>query len=227
MRCLDAGCGTGAALPAMQQVVRPAGVVVGVDIDDHALAVADAATWALPHVALCQADVRRLPFGDGAFDAAYASLLFFWSGHPEEVVAELARVVRPGGRVAIVDVDLSTMRFEPPLFLWSRFTDALAAFQSDRGLDGEVGRKLYHHLVAAGLRDARVQATLSVARAGTPRWTAAWQLVSGALAQALVESGYLSAAELDGVTREAEEVMAKAGSLFVAGATYAVSASRP
>lgn len=226
MRCLDAGCGTGAALVPLQEIVRPDGVVVGVDVDDQALAAADAATWALPHVALCRADVRRLPFGDAAFDAAYASLLFLWAGHPGEVVAELRRVVRAGGRLAIVDVDLSTMRFEPPLASWPQFVVALAAFQEDRGLDGEIGRKLYRLLAQAGFRDARVRATLAVARAGTPQWSAAWQLVSGALARALVDGGYLDAAELEDLTRDADSLMSKPGSLFVPGTTYAVSAIR-
>ena len=53
--------------------------------------------------ALFQSVAERLPFADATFDAAFATLVFCSVASPERAFAELRRVVRPGGRVALVE----------------------------------------------------------------------------------------------------------------------------
>jgi SAM-dependent methyltransferase len=95
--------------------------------------------------------VYTLPFPDGAFDAAACNLVLLWSPDPAQVVAEMARVVRPGGLVlASMEPDYGgKVHFpENPLI------DLV--FQGEgvrrRGGDPHAGRKLRSHFVAAGLR---------------------------------------------------------------------------
>jgi ubiquinone/menaquinone biosynthesis C-methylase UbiE len=52
-----------------------------------------------------QADVTQLPFKDAQFDIALASQVYEYVEQIDEALRELARVVRPGGRVALVDTD--------------------------------------------------------------------------------------------------------------------------
>lgn len=97
---LDAGCGTGRALPHLRAAVGPAGAVLGADLTPAML---DAAAGAGrgSSGALLQADVARLPLRAGVLDAVFAAGLISHLAHPERDLRELARVVRPGGRLSL------------------------------------------------------------------------------------------------------------------------------
>ncbi|MFB7461909.1 class I SAM-dependent methyltransferase [Streptomyces sp. NPDC056224] len=99
-RVLDAGCGTGRALAPLRAAVGPAGIVLGADLTPGMLAAAQRAGRAADG-ALLLADVARLPLRDGALDAVFAAGLIAHLPDPEANLRELARVVRPGGRLAL------------------------------------------------------------------------------------------------------------------------------
>jgi SAM-dependent methyltransferase len=93
-RMLDVATGPGyvAALAAERGAD-----VVGVDLSETMLAFA---RDRVPEAELVQADASSLPFEDASFDAVVAAFLLLHVGTPERVVAEAARVLRPGGRAA-------------------------------------------------------------------------------------------------------------------------------
>lgn len=92
---LDAGCGTGLAL----RLSAEAGArVTGLDATGPLLEVA---RERVPEADLRVGDVEDLPFDDGAFDVVTGFNVVQYAAGPQAAVAELARVVRPGGRVAI------------------------------------------------------------------------------------------------------------------------------
>ena len=99
-RALDAGCGTGRALPMLRAAVGRAGTVVGVDLTPEMLATA-AGYGRLADAALVMADAARLPLGEGTVDAVLAAGLLPHLAHPGAALRELARVTRPGGRLAL------------------------------------------------------------------------------------------------------------------------------
>ncbi|MGQ4418895.1 class I SAM-dependent methyltransferase [Streptomyces sp. SAS_269] len=99
-RVLDAGCGTGRALPPLRAAVGPAGVVVGVDLTPAMLQAAVRA-GRNQEGRLLLADVAALPLRRGALDAVFAAGLIAHLPRPVENLRELARVVRPGGRLAL------------------------------------------------------------------------------------------------------------------------------
>ncbi|MET4924745.1 class I SAM-dependent methyltransferase [Streptomyces sp. PSRA5] len=97
---LDAGCGTGRALAALRDAVGPQGTVLGADLTPEMLAAAvrsgrDAVG------ALLLADVARLPLHADSLDAVFAAGLIAHLPEPDTNLRELARVVRPGGRLAL------------------------------------------------------------------------------------------------------------------------------
>jgi SAM-dependent methyltransferase len=97
-RALDAGCGAGALALALAPLVKE---VVGVDRVPELL---DLARERAPENAtFVDADVTKLPFEDGSFDLAGTLRTLHHVHRPELVVAELARVTRPGGRVLVID----------------------------------------------------------------------------------------------------------------------------
>ncbi|MFJ9977528.1 class I SAM-dependent methyltransferase [Streptomyces cyaneofuscatus] len=96
---LDAGCGTGRALPALR-AVGPRGTVLGADLTPAMLEAAVRAGRAESGT-LLRADAARLPLGDGVLDAVFGAGLISHLARPEADTAELARVVRPGGVLAL------------------------------------------------------------------------------------------------------------------------------
>lgn len=104
-RLLDVGTGTGALLRELVRGdARPA-EVVGIDRCASALAVA--ATRLPVGWRLTAGDARRLPFADGHFDIVTACYLLHLLDRAQraKVLGEIARVLRPGGRVVTVTVD--------------------------------------------------------------------------------------------------------------------------
>jgi ubiquinone/menaquinone biosynthesis C-methylase UbiE len=97
-RALDVGTGTGAMAFALAPLVRE---VVAVDSDASMLEVARANAPA--NVTLVESDAERLPFELGSFDLAATLRTLHHVRRPELVVAELVRVVRPGGTLIVVD----------------------------------------------------------------------------------------------------------------------------
>ncbi|MDQ0778982.1 ubiquinone/menaquinone biosynthesis C-methylase UbiE [Streptomyces aurantiacus] len=99
-RVLDAGCGTGRALPPLRDAVGPAGVVLGADLTPAML---EAAARADRDRAgqLLLTDVSRLPLRAESLHAVFAAGLIAHLPNPAENLRELARVVRPGGALAL------------------------------------------------------------------------------------------------------------------------------
>ncbi|MEV0844309.1 methyltransferase domain-containing protein [Streptomyces sp. NPDC049954] len=97
---LDAGCGTGRALPPLRERVGPAGTVLGADLTPEMLG--EARRRGRDRAALLLlADVSRLPLSDGALDAVFAAGLIAHLPEPVAGLRELARVVRPDGRLVL------------------------------------------------------------------------------------------------------------------------------
>ena len=99
-RVLDAGCGTGRALPPLRTAVGRSGVVVGADLTPAMLEAAVRAGRSRDG-RLLLADVAALPLRSESLDAVFAAGLIAHLPQPEENLRELARVVRPGGSLAL------------------------------------------------------------------------------------------------------------------------------
>jgi len=109
-RILDAGCGTGLFSIALAGA-SPASQVVGVDLSGGMLEVAtnQARDRALANARFSRADVTELPFDPDSFDVVVAAGLLPNVNDLQTVVRELARVVRAGGRLLVIEFDRQSM----------------------------------------------------------------------------------------------------------------------
>jgi ubiquinone/menaquinone biosynthesis C-methylase UbiE len=96
-RILEVGCGRGVALPVFARLCEPTRLV-GLDIDPELLAVAaESLREDGAEAELVAADVREMPFEDGAFDVIVDFGTLFHIARPQAATAEIARVLAPGG----------------------------------------------------------------------------------------------------------------------------------
>jgi arsenite methyltransferase len=103
---LDLGSGAGTDVFAAARLVGPAGTVYGLDMTDEQLAKAERLrrVAGLRHVVLRKGYVEDLPFEDGSVDAVLSNGVINLTPDKERVFAEVARVLRRGGRAAIADI---------------------------------------------------------------------------------------------------------------------------
>lgn len=102
-RVLDVCCGTGASALEAARRVGPGGRVIGIDLADRLLELArlKAARLGLVNAEFRTGDMTHLPFPDRSFDAVVCVFGFYFARNLPAVAAELWRVVRPGGTLAI------------------------------------------------------------------------------------------------------------------------------
>jgi ubiquinone/menaquinone biosynthesis C-methylase UbiE len=105
-RGLDAGCGIGLQLLLLAEAVGPAGHVTGLDLSPEFLVLAEELVQKAglsKRISFREGDVSKLPFDDNSFDWAWSvDCVGYAPMDPLPLVKELARVVRPGGCVAIL-----------------------------------------------------------------------------------------------------------------------------
>ncbi len=104
-RVLDIGSGPGLLVRDMAEAVGAEGRVRGVDLSADMLALSKARCAAQPWVEFEIADAAGLPYPDAAFDAAVATQVYEYVPDIPAALAELHRVLRPGGRALILDTD--------------------------------------------------------------------------------------------------------------------------
>ncbi|ODS54863.1 MAG: hypothetical protein ABS36_10400 [Acidobacteria bacterium SCN 69-37] len=97
----DLGCGTGPVLPLLASSVRR---VIGVDGSDEMLAAARGRTAHLANVDLRRGSLEALPIDDHALDAVVMMLVLHHLPSPAAALTEAARVLKPGGRLLLVDM---------------------------------------------------------------------------------------------------------------------------
>jgi len=173
-RVADLGCGTGAFLLLMAERVGPTGRVIGVDRDARLLAAAREQVAPYPWVELVDADA--LTFApDRPFDAVHCRLVLLHQPTPQEFVAHMVTLTRPGGRLAAQDFDADgptgapTVLCYPPFPALERLGTAYLIASLRRGSDSQAGRKGLDRFRQAGLAELRTDAQAAFVPLTDPR----------------------------------------------------------
>lgn len=106
---LDVGCGPGADLGDLAAGVSRSGRVIGVDVHPRMVDEARRRMADQPEVEVRLGDAHALPVEDGSIDRAHADRVLQHLTAPETAIAEMRRVTRPGGLVALVEPDWATL----------------------------------------------------------------------------------------------------------------------
>jgi len=148
-RVLDVGSGPGFVAGAIAEAVGSTGVVSGVDISEAMLAAARSHCGQRSWVEFHHADATQLPFADDFFDAVISTQVLEYVPDVTAAIAEIHRVVRPGGRIVVVATDWDSIVWHSPNR--ERMSRILAAWEQ-HAADSYLPRTLAGRLSRAGFR---------------------------------------------------------------------------
>ena len=106
---LDIGTGPGLLAHDMAAAVGPEGRVCGIDASEAMVAMARKRCAGQPWAGFQTADATKLPCTDDSFDAAVSTQVYEYVSNIPAALAELHRVLRPGGRAVILDTDYASL----------------------------------------------------------------------------------------------------------------------
>jgi arsenite methyltransferase len=156
-RVLEIGSGNGALAAEMAIEVGKNGNIAAADISTAMVAFARLAHPDYPNLSFIEADAADLPFADGSFDAATGAQCLCLVDNVDKALAELWRVLRPGGRVTILDTDWGTLVWNSRnLPCMQRVMDAYVSVYPDPHLPRSLGRALENAGFVVGARDVHV-----------------------------------------------------------------------
>jgi ubiquinone/menaquinone biosynthesis C-methylase UbiE len=151
---LDLGCGTGDHSREVASRVGPDGGVVGVDFSRNMIAEATRRQASSPVPATFeQGDAQKLRFATGTFDACRTERMLCHVPDCEAALREMVRVVRPGGRIGVIDVDTAGVMIDSAD---RAITSAFAASMTDTIQNPWIGRTLRRRMAEVGLVDVVV-----------------------------------------------------------------------
>jgi ubiquinone/menaquinone biosynthesis C-methylase UbiE len=200
-RILDCGCGPGSITVGLAQWA-PDGETVGIDLGAEQLdgARALARDLGVKNVTFRQGDIFDLPFEDDSFDLVFSQTVLFHIPDPEKALAEIKRVLRPGGLVALRDVvNGASMIWPDEPLVWELARVVRLGGQRSGG-NPDVGRELGTLLHAAGFTE--VFFTLSFGQPERPEERAEYYsllaggILEGDLATLAVSEGWSTAERL-------------------------------
>jgi SAM-dependent methyltransferase len=224
-RALDLGCGPLGVLDLLAERVGAGGRVVGLDREARYLAIArqELDARGLAAVELRSGDATATGLPAAAFDLVHERLVLNNVPDPEAVVSEMVRLTRPGGHVAVQDVDWMTWTCLPEHADWQQLAAATGRVWSG---DVHIGRRLPALLRAGGLVDVQVLPHLRIFRPGAPYHRLLLRFAELHRERVLAD-GVLAAEQLDAAVARLEAHLADPGTVTLYATLFQVWGRRP
>ena len=227
MRVLDAGCGTGVVTRRIAVKVSP-GEVHGVDMDPLFIQKAKklAAEKEASNIKFSLGNADDLGFEDGFFDLSYSRLVLMHVQDPVKTVAELKRVTKSGGTVAISDQDDGGIIVYPELPKMMQMFSKYESLADRKGEDRFIGRKLFSIMKQAGLSPITIFPFPIYATQQNPEMlkmlvSVPVQLVESSKDE-MIKKGLISVGDFPEAIKKVEEFLAHPGA-FAMGLTFLAS----
>ena len=200
LTCLDVGCGGGDVTLEIARRVAPAGRVTGVDIDEEKMRIArtEAEEQGVSNVEFRVSDIRKDAMTQ-SFDIVFARFLLTHLSDPTGAVATFHEHVRPGGILAVEDVDFSGCFTYPESKAFRRFHDLYCATVTRRGGDPNIGPRLPSLLQQQRFEDIGVHVVQPVSMKGETKLLN--PLTMENIAGAVLKDGLASQQEIDEVAQ--------------------------
>jgi ubiquinone/menaquinone biosynthesis C-methylase UbiE len=224
MRVLDAGCGTGVVTRRMAKKVTP-GEAQGVDIDPLFMEEARkiATEEEVSNIKFSLGNADDLKFEDCVFDLSYCRLVLMHVQDPVKTVAELKRVTKRGGTVAISDQDDGGIIVYPELPKMMNMFSKYESLAKMRGEDRFIGRKLFSIMKRASLSPITVYPFPIYATQQNPEMLKMLVSVPVQVVESskdyMIKQGLIGAEDYPKAVKEVQEFLAHPGA-FAMGLTF-------
>jgi SAM-dependent methyltransferase len=227
-RTLEIGCGPQGCLDLLAERVGPQGAVVGLERSAEAVQLARqfVSERHLDNVEVLHGDARAAGLPRASFDLATARLVLVNVPEPEQIVAEMVALVRPGGMVALHEVDWVSHLCDPPLPALSRLVECLETYARMNGIDLFIGRRVPRLLRAAGLEEVQTRPLVHVYPPGHGRRMLLLQFAEN-LRERLLVQGVLAEAELDELLGALQQHLEDPDTLVVSHLYFQVWGRKP
>ncbi|MFL6142713.1 MAG: methyltransferase domain-containing protein [Labedaea sp.] len=200
LELLDVGCGPGTITADLAELVAP-GRVVAIDTAPDVLAGARAlaAERALANLEVTVGDVTALDFAEDSFDVVHAHQVLQHLADPVAALREMRRVCRPGGVVAVRDVDYAAMTWYPEVPVLDEWLTIYRRTARHNGGEPDAGRRLLAWANRAGFTE--LSCTASTWCFATPDerafWSEMWaeRIMQPGIGEAAVAYGYATEAD--------------------------------
>lgn len=216
MRLLDCGCGPGTITLGLAQAVAP-GQVVGIDREQSQLAAAAERFKAAGLQAEFRAcSIYELPFADALFDVVFSHAVFEHLKEPRRALAEIYRVLKPGGLVALRSPDWGLFIIAPGTPMLDRAIEFYKRLQTENGGDVLAGRKLKGLLVECGWLDVRASGAYEFYEPLDSITEYLALRIEGSVSQdKVVERGWVTEHEIEAMTSALRALPARSDGLFL------------
>ena len=195
IRVLDVGCGSGAITRSIADKIGPTGFVLGIDPNGNLIEQARQNAVDGPGLTFEQADVYSFDTTE-RFDLVTCARTLQWLAQPREALANMKRLVKPSGYLAVLDFNHEKIAWSPePPSAMRLFYDAFLAWRREAGFDNAIADHLKDLMVQIGFQDIRVEAQHEVTRKNDPDFTVAsrlWAEVAELRGPQLVNAGYIT-----------------------------------
>jgi SAM-dependent methyltransferase len=203
---LEVGSGLGVLAREVAKRV-PRGEVTGIEYSRDQL---EACGQGSANLRFLEGDAHSLPFEDASFDVVYCRFVLEHVESPSRVLAEMRRVLKPGGRVHVQENNILLNVFDPHCPRFTAAWESFARLQHRLGGDGTIGKKLLPLLRRAGFHDVALSIDPEVHWYGSPSFEA-WMEnqianIDGAR-ESFMKTHIMSAAEIDAAIAEARAFM--------------------
>jgi ubiquinone/menaquinone biosynthesis C-methylase UbiE len=187
---LEVGSGSGVLCRLMAKYISPGGLIIGIDNSPEVVKISQA--YANSHnlnkvITFKVNEASKIDYPDGYFDGAFAARLLLYISRPLEVINELVRVVKTGGRIVLMDWDFETLVIDHSN---RELTRRIFHWRNDY-IDGNnwSGRQLFRLLRRGGMRKVTAYPVVTIATDENSSLTQTlWHAASNALDQKIISS---------------------------------------
>lgn len=201
MACLEVGCGGGDLAFDLARMVSPGGRIIATEIDEIKLDIArrEAEAQQISNIEFKLADVTQDEL-EQEFDLVHARFVLTHLPTPEHALTRMRRALRPGGIIAVEDIDFRGYFCHPDCGAVRRYVDLYTQTVRRRGGDPNIGPRLPALLSGAGFEAVQMNVVQQAGTLGEVKLITPITMEN--IAEAVVAEGLASQAEIDEIVAE-------------------------